>query len=94
VLPAVTLFVPLLVIAVIAYALAGTSTIHTQARPSVFALPAANVLQRAGESIRAATVPEEYRSILNLKALEVAAAGGSPVLWLTALVALGFAVTR
>jgi hypothetical protein len=39
-------------------------------------------------------VPEQYRSILNLRELELAAAGGRPVLWLFALVALAFAVTR
>jgi hypothetical protein len=94
VLPAVTLFVPLLVIGLIAYALAATSAIRTQARPAVFTLPATPALQRAREAMRAAAVPEQYRSILNLRSLEIAAAGGSPVLWLAALVALGFAVTR
>jgi hypothetical protein len=94
VLPAVTLFVPLLVIGLFAYALAATSAIRTQARPAVFTLPTTPALQRAREAMRAAAVPEQYRSILNLRSLEIAAAGGSPVLWLAALVALGFAVTR
>jgi len=44
--------------------------------------------------IRAATVPEQYRSILSVRELEAAAVGASPVLWLAALVALAFAVTR
>jgi hypothetical protein len=39
-------------------------------------------------------VPEQYRSILSLRDLETAASAGKPLLWLTALVALAFAVTR
>jgi hypothetical protein len=94
VLPVVTLFVPLLLFGIVAYAVAGTSTIRTQARPAVFKLPAAVALERLGKGIRSATVPEQYRTILNVRELEVAVAGGRPVLWLGALVALGFAVTR
>jgi hypothetical protein len=44
--------------------------------------------------LRSATVPEHYRSIVNPSALEKAAAGGKPLLWLAALVALAFAVNR
>jgi hypothetical protein len=39
-------------------------------------------------------VPEQYRSIVGVAELEVAAAGGNPLLWLAALVALTVAVTR
>jgi hypothetical protein len=39
-------------------------------------------------------VPEQYRSIVRVAQLEHAAAGGNPLLWLAALVALTFAVTR
>jgi len=39
-------------------------------------------------------VPDQYRSIVNLRGLEKAAAGGRPVLWLATLVALAFAVNR
>jgi hypothetical protein len=46
------------------------------------------------EAVRAAAVPEQYRSIVDLRALEAAAAGGRPVLWLAALAALAFAITR
>jgi hypothetical protein len=94
VLPAVTLFAPLLLIALLVYAGTGASAIHTQARPAILELPAAQVLQRIRSAAGSAVVPEQYRSILNLRELELAAAGGRPVLWLTALVALAFAVTR
>jgi hypothetical protein len=94
VLPVVTLFVPLLLIGVAIYALTDISAIRTQARPAIFRIPAAATLQRFRAAIRAASVPDQYRTILNLKELEAAAAGGSPAFWLAALVALGFAVTR
>ena len=94
VLPVLTLFVPLLVIAIGAYVLANMSAIRTQALPAIFQLPASGALDRARAAIRAATVPEQYRSILSVRELESAAAGGSPVLWLAALLALVFAVTR
>ena len=94
ILPVVTLFVPLLVAGVAIYLLADTGSIRTQARAALFKLPAAATLEQLRAGIRAARVPEQYRSILDLKELELAAAGGNPVLWLAALVALGFAVTR
>ena len=94
VLPAVTLLGPLLVFAAVAYGVAGTSTIRTQARPALFRLPAAESFARARAGVRSATVPEQYRSILNLRRLEAATVSGRPVLWLGALAALVFAVTR
>jgi len=94
VLPAVTLFVPLLGLAMLLYAVTSMSAIRTQALPAIFQLPASGALDRARAAIRAATVPEQYRSILSVRELESAAAGGSPVLWLAALLALVFAVTR
>jgi len=94
VLPAVTLLVPLLIFGALVYAAAGISTIRTQARPALFKVPAAASLERLRAAVRAATVPDQYRSILNVRELERAAAGGYPVLWLGALVALAFAVTR
>src|SRR5438309_1687774 len=94
VLPVVTLFVPLLLIGVVIYALTDISAIRTQARPAIFRIPAAASLERFRAAVRAASVPDQYRTILNLKQLEAAAAGGRPVFWLAALVALGFAVTR
>ena len=93
-LPAVTLFAPLLVIAIVAYAVSSTSAIKTQARPALFKLPSFALVAQARAAVRAATVPEQYRSILNVRELEAAAAGGGMVLWLVALVALAFAVTR
>ena len=94
VLPAVTLLGPLLVFAAVAYGVAGTSTIRTQERPALFRLPAAEAFARARAGVRSATVPEQYRSILNLRRLEAATVSGRPVLWLGALAALVFAVTR
>ena len=94
VLPAITLLVPLLAFGVAAYAISGTVAIRTQPRPAAFEVPAAAVAARVSELLRSATVPEQYRTLFNLRGLEVAAAGGRPVLWLGALIALGFAVTR
>jgi hypothetical protein len=45
-------------------------------------------------ALKSATVPEEYRTVFSFRELELAAARGNPVVWLVALVALGFAVTR
>ena len=94
VLPAVTLFAPLLLLAGLAYAFAGVFNIRGQQRPPLFAVPGAAVATRVWEAVRAAMVPEQYRSIVNPRALEAAAAGGRPFLWLAALVALAYAVTR
>ncbi len=94
VLPTLALFTPLLVIAILAFGLAGTSLIRTQPRPALFSIPGLSSIARLRQAVRAATVPEQYRSIVDLPALEKAAAGGRPVLWLAALVALAFAVTR
>src|SRR5438552_2776697 len=94
VLPAVTLFAPLLVIAIVAFGMSSTSAIKTQARPALFKLPSFAAVDQARAALRSATVPEQYRSILNVRELEAAAAGGGMVLWLVALIALAFAVTR
>ena len=94
VLPAVTLLTPLLVVALLVYIGTGMSAIHTQARPAIFTLPAAEWRRQARAFVNSLTVPEQYRSILRVGELEAAATGARPVLWLTALVALGFAVTR
>jgi hypothetical protein len=94
VLPALTLFAPLLLLAVLLYTVVGTSAIRTQARPALFKMPAASAFEQARATLRGLTVPEQYRSILNLRELEAAATGGKPVMWLAALAALAFAVTR
>jgi hypothetical protein len=94
VLPALALFAPLLVLAVLAYALAGTSLVRVKARPALFELPGRETSTRLWAAIRAARVPEQYRSVVDLRAIEPAAAGGHAVLWLAALAALVFAVTR
>ncbi|HET9762675.1 MAG TPA: hypothetical protein VFR50_04130, partial [Casimicrobiaceae bacterium] len=93
-LPAVTLFTPLLLIAVAVYFATNTKAIRTQARPALFTVPNIELVERVRAAFRNATVPEEYRSIFNLRELEAAAARGNPIVWLVALVALGFAVTR
>jgi hypothetical protein len=93
-LPAVTLMTPLLVLAALAYGAAGGFNIRGQARPPLFAMPGASAMSRLRDVVREATVPEQYRSIVNPRALEAAAASGRPLLWLAALVALAYAVTR
>ncbi len=94
VLPVVALFVPLLIIGVLAFGAASTSAIRTQPRPSLFNLPWAGVMERLRQGVASASMPEQYRTILNLRALETAAVGGRPLLWLASLVALAYAVTR
>ena len=94
VLPVVTLFTPLVLLALLVYVGTGASAIHTEARPAIFPLPAANLRRQLRAAVKSATVPEQYRSILNFRELELAATGGRPWLWITALVALAFAVTR
>jgi hypothetical protein len=93
-LPALTLFAPLLLLGAVAYGVSGVFGTRLQARPPLFSVPGATALRRWLGQVRAATVPEEYRSIVNLRALEAAAAGGKPLLWLAAIVALAFAVNR
>ena len=94
VLPVVALFVPLLIIALLVFGAANTALIRTQRRPALFDLPAARAFVRLRRAVASATVPEQYRSLLNPRALEVAVAGGRPLLWLASLAALAFAVTR
>jgi hypothetical protein len=94
VLPAVALFTPVLLLAVLAYYYGGPMTVRAQARAAFVVLPGADRLARLREELRRATVPAQYRSLVDLRALEAAATGGGPLLWLAALVALAFAVTR
>jgi len=63
-------------------------------RRPVFAIPGAAAVGRLRDAVRKATVPEEYRSILNLRSLEKAAAGGRPLMWIAVAVALVYAVNR
>jgi hypothetical protein len=94
VLPALALFTPVLLLAVIAYVGAGPPLVRGQARPALFPLAATQLFGRMREQLRTATLPDQYRSLVDLRALEAAATGGGPLLWLAALVALAFAVTR
>src|SRR5438445_474692 len=94
VLPALALFAPVLLLAVVGYIYGGTMSVRTQPRSPLFVLPGTDRLARLREEMRAATVPAQYRSLVDLRALEAAATDGGPLLWLAALVALAFAVTR
>ncbi|HEY2599306.1 MAG TPA: hypothetical protein VGJ79_12595, partial [Candidatus Dormibacteraeota bacterium] len=64
------------------------------ARPPLFIVSGLDAPKRWLDAVRRAAVPDQYRSIVNPRALEKAAAGGRPVLWLAALVALAYAVNR
>jgi hypothetical protein len=94
VLPVVGLFIPLLIIGLLVFGAANTALIRTQPRPALFGFPAARAFAQARRAIASASVPEQYRSLLNPRALEAAVAGGRPLLWLASLAALAFAVTR
>lgn len=94
VLPAFALFLPLLLIGVLAYPGIGASQIVPEPRPAVLTLRPPGWWTQARELARAARVPEQYRSLYNPRELELAAGKGRPFLWLAALVALAFAVTR
>jgi len=72
----------------------GLTTLVKSAPPPLFGMPGAATYARLRDAVRDASVPEQYRSIVNPRALERAAAGGKPLLWLAAIVALAFAVTR
>ena len=93
-LPALTLFGPLAVLGVLAFLAAGGVAVRSQARPHLFTLPGSARWSAFVQTLRAAAVPEQYRSLINPAALEAAATAGSPLLWLAALVALSIAVTR
>jgi hypothetical protein len=94
VLPVLALFVPLLIVGALAFGAASTALIRTQPRPSLFDIPGAGAMSRVRQAVMSASRPERYRSILDPRALEAAAVGGRPLLWLASLAVLGFAVTR
>ena len=94
VLPVVTLFVPLLVVAIVVYLTTNAAAVRTQARPAIFPPPTLPFLDTLRTALRGATVPEQYRSMFSLRDLESAATRGNAIIWIVALVALGFAVTR
>ncbi|HVH64304.1 MAG TPA: hypothetical protein VNA65_11965, partial [Candidatus Dormibacteraeota bacterium] len=94
VLPALTLFAPLLLIALFAYPGLGLAALELQPRPPVITLRGPDWWIRARAVVMAARMPEQYRSLVNFQELEKAAASGKPWLWIATLAALGFAVTR
>ena len=96
VIPAVALLGPLLVVAAVAIALARPvpPVARSESHPPLFKLYGSAFAAKVMEQVRAAAVPGEYRSLFNPHALEMAAAGGTPLLWLASLAALAFAVTR
>jgi hypothetical protein len=96
VLPAVALLGPLLVMGAVALASARRvpGTARSEVAPPLFHIPAADVASRSWAAVRSASVPAQYRSLFNARALEGALAAGRPVLWLVAVLALCIAVTR
>jgi len=96
VVPVIALLGPLLLMGAIALAFAKPvpSVGRSESHPPLFKLYGSALYIRIAEQVRAAAVPGEYRSLFNPGALESAAAGGAPLLWLASLVALAFAVTR
>ncbi len=95
-LPAVALFGPLLLVGAAAVVLSkpGPVTSAAQSKAPLFDVPGAAAAMRLRDRLRSWTIPEQYRSLFDLAALERLAAGGRPALWLASLVALAFAVSR
>jgi len=95
-LPAVALFGPLLLVGAAAVLLSkpGPVTSAAQSKAPLFDVPGAAAAMRLRDRLRAWTIPEQYRSLFDLAALERLAAGGRPALWLASLVALAIAVSR
>jgi hypothetical protein len=95
-LPVVALFGPLLLVGAAAVALSkpGPVTSAAQSKAPLFDIPGVAAAMRLRERLRSWTIPEQYRSLFDLAALERLAAGGRPALWLASLVALAFAVSR
>jgi hypothetical protein len=93
-LPALTLFAPLVLLGAIMYGIAGGFGVRGHSRPPLFTMPGALALGRLRDAARSATLPEQYQSIINPRALEKAAAGGRPFFWIAVLVALAYAVNR
>jgi formate hydrogenlyase subunit 3/multisubunit Na+/H+ antiporter MnhD subunit len=95
-LPAVALFVPLLVLLVLALAVTRGAAGPTRAgsRAPLFQARWSVEADRLRQAVKAAHVPEQYRSLANPSALEAALAGGRPILWLAMLGALAIAVNR
>jgi hypothetical protein len=94
VLPVLSLFLPLLVIGAIAYPGIGAAHLRPEPRPAVLRFTAPRWWAQARDVALAARVPEQYRSLLNVRELELAAGTGRPLLWIAALLALAFAATR
>ena len=95
-LPAVALFLPLLLLgaAAIAFSRPAAAPATAQSKAPLFELPGAAATAAFITRLRAWRVPEEYRSIFGASALETAAAGAQPALWIAALLALAIAITR
>jgi hypothetical protein len=93
-LPVLALFGPLLLVGAAAIALSKPGPAAAQSKAPLFELPVSAALGTLVERLKALDVPDEYRSLLNASALESAAAGARPALWLAALVALAVAITR
>jgi hypothetical protein len=93
-LPAVALFLPLLLLGVAAILVSkpAASPATAQSKAPLFELPGAAAAAALTARLRTWRVPEEYRSLFSGAELEQAAA--QPALWLAALLALAIALTR
>jgi formate hydrogenlyase subunit 3/multisubunit Na+/H+ antiporter MnhD subunit len=99
---ALTLGVPLLLLAAAAVLVSRSVWAGWRARPIVpkpppppfVALPTSGLEARLMDAGRGLRLPEQYRSLVNPAALEAAAATGRPWLWGAVTVALIIAVTR
>jgi len=96
VLPAAVLLGPLLVISALALGFSRPmpATPRAELSPPLFMLAGARRLYRGWAMVRSVSMPDQYRSMFNARALEGAVAAGRPVLWLAAVLALCIAVTR
>lgn len=95
VLPAVALLTPVLLLVVAGLVIAERAAGARAAGPTPPLLPvptgaAAALASRA----RSLTIPDQYRSLLDLRALEATASRGRPLFWLAVVAALVIAVNR
>jgi len=64
------------------------------APPPLLPLPWTAVQGRARNRLRSLRIPEQYRSLVNPRAVEAAMGRGQPLLWAVLLLALAVAVNR
>ena len=93
--PAVALFAPLLVLAAVGAFIAGrpSGPAREAVPPPLFRLPSTTLVSE-GRPARSISIPDQYRSLVDLRSLEAAAARGRPLFWLAVVAALVIAVNR